>query len=113
MASLFDLDSLDDSDDTASDVTDFLEEVAEKPFDPTKEILLRYGTETARVDITTVNTAGKTLLHLVRSKVEELGISRNPSDLNYKFAGDYISGSVVPRSAGGEYVISASRDGKG
>ena len=101
-----------DNQDFEEDFEDTAEELLETTFDPFKEIILKYGTESARVDITSPSYVGKSLVNLAILKSEELGISRNPKDLNYKYSGDYVEGSTIP-AAGREYIISASRDTKG
>jgi len=92
---------------------DFTDEaVAVSSFDGTRQISLKYGTETVYVDLTLSTYAGKTLAQIAALRADDLGFSRDASRLNYRRGGESIEPSFIPKP-GMSFVLSTSVDTKG
>jgi hypothetical protein len=92
---------------------DFTDEaVAVSSFDGTRQISLKYGTETVYVDLTLSSYSGKTLAQIAGLRADELGFSRDASGLNYRRGGESVEPSFIPKP-GMSFVLSTSADTKG
>lgn len=92
---------------------DFTDEaVAVSPFDGTRQISLKYGTETVYVDLTVSIYAGQTLATIAALRADELGFSRDALRLNYRRGGESVEPSFIPKP-GMSFVLSTSVDTKG
>jgi hypothetical protein len=109
MADLFSSDLVSDDNENEDWAED---EIIETPFNPEREIILTYGTESVRVDIMSATFRGQSLRSIAAMKSDELGFARNPDDLNFKTSKDYVDRTSTP-IVGQEYILSAVRDTKG
>lgn len=91
---------------------DFTDEAVVSTFDGTRQISLKYGTETVYVDLTLSTYAGKTLSQIAALRADELGFSRDASKLNYRHGGEFVKSSLIPKP-GMAFILSTSADTKG
>jgi hypothetical protein len=91
---------------------DFTDSPVVNSFDGTRQISLKYGTETIYVDITLSAYSGRTLSQIAALRADELGFSRDASKLNYRQGGDFVEPSLIPKP-GMSFILSTSADTKG
>jgi len=91
---------------------DFTDEAVVTSFNAERQISLKYGTESVTVDVMDNKYAGKTLAQIAALRADDLGFSRDASQLNYRRGGESVEPSFIPKP-GMSFVLSTSVDTKG